>query len=171
MPPPAAAVLSAEQARLIEGPVNIMVGTCGVLRRPHVARAIGCCVGHDRRMVSVLLQADTAVNVLDDLAANGRIAVVFTEPLSNRSLQLKGAGVRIEPAGPGGGQLAQIWGHAYTRQIAGIAPPSWTPARLFAALVPPSAEALVAVSFTPQSIFEQSPGPSAGQALSGAAQD
>ncbi|TFZ04949.1 hypothetical protein [Ramlibacter rhizophilus] len=163
MSAPGAAVLSVDQARMVQGPVSIMLGSCGPLRRPHVARGIGCCVSADRGTVSVLVQPSAAAQVVDDVRANGRLAVVFTEPISHRSLQLKGSNARLEPAGGGGRELAQIWAGGYAREVVDLAPPTWTPQRLIAALVPANPDDLAVLVFTPDAIFDQTPGPRAGE--------
>lgn len=167
--PGAPIVLTVEQTRLLQGPVSIMVSSCGPLRRPHVARGIGCCVGADRSGVAVLVQASAAVQVLDDICSTGKVAVVFSEPLSNRSLQLKGHDARIESIGPAGLELAQAWARSYAREIECRTPPAWTAARLAGALVPPSAQELALIAFTPQALFDQTPGPHAGERLEEAA--
>jgi hypothetical protein len=167
--PEAAIVFTAEQIRLLQGPVSIMVSTCGPLRRPHVARGIGCCVAADRSGVAVLVQAAAAGQVIDDIRSTGRVAVVFSEPLSNRSLQLKARDARIESIGAAGLELAQAWARGYARQIDCRTPPTWTADRLAAALVPSAAGDLALIAFTPDALFDQTPGPRAGERMPAAA--
>ncbi|MEJ7930114.1 pyridoxamine 5'-phosphate oxidase family protein [Ramlibacter sp. AN1015] len=158
-------LFDAAQAQWMQGPLSILVGTCGPMRRPHVARAVGCCVGRDGASLAVLLQASTAEGTLDDLRTDGRIAVVFSDPFDHRSLQVKGGGVHIEPAGAGGAELAQLWIRSFARRLAGGVPAHWTPqamADTFLTRVPGD---LVSVRFVPDTIFDQTPGPAAGAAL------
>lgn len=162
-------VLTAEQARHVQGPVNMMLSTCGPLGRPQVTRGIGCRVLPDQRTMSVLVHAAAATRVLEDVRANGRVAVVFTDPPSNRSLQVKSDDARVEPVGAAGAELARIWANGYARRIATLSHPAWTPQNLAAALIPP-ADDMACIVFQPVAIFDQTPGPAAGQALN-ASQD
>jgi hypothetical protein len=75
---------------LMHGRVSILVASRDADHRPHVMRAIGCRVRNDRRRVTVMLCSRTSAPVLADLRANGAIAVVFSEPSTHRSVQLKG---------------------------------------------------------------------------------
>ena len=54
-------------------------------------RGCGCRVSRDRRRVTVLFDRTRSDHVLDDFVANGRIAVVFSQPSTHQTIQLKGA--------------------------------------------------------------------------------
>ncbi|MBL0418781.1 pyridoxamine 5'-phosphate oxidase family protein [Ramlibacter sp. AW1] len=157
--------LSAEQAHWVQGPLSVVVGTCGSVGRPHAARAVGCCVSPDRGSVTVVLQASTATQSLDDLRSDRRIAVVFSDPLTHHSLQVKGTAERIEPAGPAGRELSQLWVRAFAHRLKGTVPDTWTPEALAGVMLTGAADDLFFVTVRLRAIFDQTPGPAAGAAV------
>jgi len=96
-----------EHAALIEHRVSIMVGSRDAGLRPHLLRAVGCRLSADRRRATLLVPERSSGEVLSDLRDNGRIAVVFSQPTSNRTLQLKGNDASIAPCGPHDAALAE----------------------------------------------------------------
>lgn len=152
-----------EQAELIGRRVSIIVGGRDAAHRAHLMRAVGCRLSEDRRRVTVFLAASAARQLLDDLRANGLIATVFCEPTSNRALQLKGSDATVAPIEAGDAQFAQAYLRRFAEEIGELG---------FAANVAHTAlghvpSDLVAVHFTPETAFEQTPGPKAGEALGG----
>jgi Pyridoxamine 5'-phosphate oxidase len=165
VPAPAPAALAADQAQWIQGPLSISVGTCGELGRPHVTRAVGCCVDGDRSVISILLQASTATHSLDDLRRNGRVGVVFCDPATNRSLQIKGHAQRITPAGAGGHELAQLWVRGFGRSVASRAGGYLAADTVVRAMLTTVEDDLVLVTIALNTVFDQTPGPAAGCAV------
>ena len=94
-PPPSP--IGPEQAALLEGHVSMIVGSRDDQLRPHVTRALGCRLDADRRRATVLLPRDAGAQVIADLQANGRIAVVASQPTTNRTLQIKGSDATLRP--------------------------------------------------------------------------
>jgi hypothetical protein len=87
--------LDADHAAFIQGAVSVVVSSRNSQHVPDVVRGCGCRVTRDRRRVTVLVEAARAGSVLDDIAANGLIAVVFSQPSTHRTIQLKGSDARI----------------------------------------------------------------------------
>ena len=73
----------------LESGVAIQVGTASDAGKPHAVNAWGARVNADGSM-SVFIEAKRASRPLANLAANPRIAVVFGDPITYRSVQLKG---------------------------------------------------------------------------------
>jgi hypothetical protein len=146
-----------EHAALVEHRVSIMVGSRDAGLRPHLLRAVGCRLSADRRRATLLVPEAGAGEVLNDLRENGRIAVVFSQPTSNRTLQLKGGDATIGPCGPDDAALADRYVQGFVEEIGRLG----FDARL-AHTILSRGEALVAVHFTIDEAFEQTPGPSAG---------
>lgn len=157
-PPPSP--IGPEQAALMARPVSVIVGSRDAQLRPHVMRAVGCRLSADRRRITVLLARAGSAQVLADLQANGRIAVVFSEPSSHHTLQVKGHDAEVAPCGPDDAALAQRYCREFTDEIGRLG---------FAAEVAQTLlrhdEDLLAVSFTPCEAYDQTPGPQAGQPL------
>lgn len=160
MSPPPPSPLGPEQAALIGRRVSIIVGSCGRDRQPHVMQAVGCRVSSDRRRVTVLLSTKGASEVLDDLRDNGLIAVVFSEPSTDQTVQIKGIDAEVAPCEARDLELAAHHLRRFSDEIGQLGFP---PAVAQTMLSP--GDELAAVHFTVAAAFEQTPGPTAGQAM------
>lgn len=158
---PAAPTLTAEQIAFVCGPCSIYAAAFDAERRPAMSRALGCEVGSDRRSLTVLLHPRQAAAVLAYAAQSGRIAVVFSDTLTNQTLQLKGEDARCVEASPD----AQATVLAHIESFIGQVEPLGFGRQLTHGLVRGSPEAAVALQFTISSAFEQTPGPAAGARL------
>ncbi len=127
---------------------------------PSVTRALGCRLSADRRRVTVLVAASQAGALLEDVAATGAIAAVFSQPSTHRTIQIKGSDARIEPATPGDSQGIEARAAALVADMT----PLYTESFVRTVFAHDPAD-LVAVSFTPATAFEQTPGPQAGRRL------
>jgi hypothetical protein len=152
--------LDADHAAFIQGAVSVVVSSRNSQHVPDVVRGCGCRVTRDRRRVTVLVEAARAGSVLDDIAANGLIAVVFSQPSTHRTIQLKGSDARVARVTGADRVIAQRHLQAWVQdlQLIGYAAD-------FARTVRGEAPDLVAVTFTLASAFLQTPGPAAGTRL------
>ena len=156
----APALIGDEQAALINRRVSIIVGSRDAGLRPHVMRAVGCRLSDDRRRATLLVPQRGGAEVLNDVRGNGRIAVVFSEPSSNRTVQLKGHDATVVPCGPDDAALAERYVQGFLAEIGKLG----FGADLAQTILSRD-ETLVAVQFTIAEAFEQTPGPSAGEPL------
>jgi hypothetical protein len=161
MSPPPALSLGPEQIALIRRRVSIIVASRDAGQRPHLMRAMGCRLSDDLRELTVFLATSSSQQVLADLRANGLIAVVFTEPSSNLALQLKGRDASVRPVVPDDHALVQTYVRRFADEVGQLGFAEQVAHTMFAH----APEELVAVHFTPESAFEQTPGPKAGEAL------
>src|SRR5215472_3171982 len=83
-----------ELKTFLEAPVSVMVGTRDSRLVPEITRAWGPRVSEDRRHVSLCVPLATSQKTLDNLEANGKIAVAFCLPTNYRTIQLKGQHVK-----------------------------------------------------------------------------
>jgi hypothetical protein len=159
-----ASPIGPEQVALLARRVSIIVGTRDAALRPHLMRAVGARLSDDRRRVTVLLPQAGSADVLADLRANGRIAVVFSEPSSHQTLQVKGDDANVTACGPDDRALAARTLEGFVGEIAtlGFAPE-------VAHTILGHDDDIVAVHFTIAEAFEQTPGPAAGERLPPAA--
>lgn len=148
------------QVALMTGQVSIIVASGDARRQPHLMRAAGCRVWPDRRRVTLLMPEASSQPVLDDLRANGRLAVVFSQPSTNRTLQLKGDDAQIAPCGPDDAALAAAYLRGFVDEVGQLGFPA-----LVAHTIVGLGEPQVAVHFTIAAAFDQTPGPAAGAAL------
>lgn len=160
-----APLIGAEQAAFVCGGVGMSAATCRPGALPNIARATGCRVSADRRVATILLAATPGAALLDDIRRTGSIAVVFTQPSTHRTLQLKGCDARIMPLEPGDHDLVERYVRAFA---ADVAPFGFSEAYM-RALVACAPEDLVGVQFTIAAAFSQTPGPRAGEPLAAGA--
>jgi hypothetical protein len=156
-----AARLSPEDAAFIEGGVSIHAAARNAANDTTVARAIGCRVSADRQRVTIFLSAVQAAALLADVRANGAIAVVFSQPSSHRTIQLKGDDAEVVPSMT---DDPHLWSTYRARLAAAVQPLGFSDAFVRAMLSPASGD-VVAVAFTPSAAFQQTPGPKAGAPL------
>lgn len=156
----APAVIDAEHARFLEGAVSIIVASRNAANQPELVRAQGCRVARDRRRVRLFLALAQATALVGDVRQNGLVAVVFTEPGTHRSLQLKGEAARIVRLRPDEGARMAAYRDAMVLQLGkgGVSE------ALTRALLDPMDET-VALEFVPTHAFVQTPGPGAGRPL------
>jgi hypothetical protein len=154
-------VLDEEHAAFIQKGTSVIICSRNPENSTEVARGCGCRVSDDRRRVVVLLERSRTQSMLEDFAANGMIAVVFSQPSTHRTIQLKGTDAR--PTRVNAGDLELIRRHT-DEWIEELAKLGYT--REFArAMHGEPRDDLVAIAFTPTAAFQQTPGPQAGKRL------
>jgi hypothetical protein len=148
-------------AAFLASRISVQVASCDEQGFTTLVRALGARVAADRQRVTVLLARAQAAPLLPMLRANGKIAVVFSHPVSHRTVQLKGRDAAIEAATPADeAELAP-----YAAAMAGHLATYDVPEAFARALVSCTPGELLAVSFTPCEAYGQTPGPRAGECL------
>ena len=94
--PSPTSLLSPEHIAMIDKGVSAIVSTCDAHLRPSIMRAMGSSITPDGGSVTVFLSRRQSCQLLLDLAATGRVAVVFSEPLSHQTVQVKASQMRLE---------------------------------------------------------------------------
>lgn len=160
-----APLFDTEHAAFMQGGVSITVAACDRANIPAQTRALGCRIAADRRSVTVFVSALQAAQVIECLRDHAAIAVVFSEPSTHRTVQLKGGGATVGELADGDLQRMADYRTAFGREIA---PHGFDETRVHTLLAYPANE-IVTLSFTPTSAFSQTPGPKAGEPLRSAA--
>jgi len=155
-----AALLDAELAGFIQGGVSVVVASRNADLVTDVVRGCGCRVARDRRQVTVLVEAVRGCTLLDDIAANGMIAVVFSQPSSHRTIQLKGSDAHVVAVTAADRAAATRHHEQWCADLRSIGY-----SREFADVLHGRPARLAAIRFTPTAAFQQTPGPGAGQRL------
>lgn len=158
---PTAPPLADDHAAFVSGPVSIVAASRDARNVPSIGRAAGCVVAPERRSVAIFIAQAQAPQLVEDVAASGQIAVVYTRPSTNRSLQLKGTDARTRP--PTAAELAAV--ARYVEAFGGEITPLGHSMEQARTLFRHQEGDLVAVEFTPTSAFVQTPGPGAGAAV------
>ncbi len=154
-------LLTDDVVRFMQSGVSISVASRDVRRVPSLARAAGCRVAADHQQVTLFLLPRQARQLLADIVASGVLAVVFSSPSTNRTLQIKGRMPAVQEAAAGDMAAAARHRDDFAN---GIIPLGYAHDLAFAVHCHDMAD-MVAVTFFPTDIFEQTPGPKAGTRL------
>jgi hypothetical protein len=150
-----------EQLEFMRRGVSVIVASRDASLRPSVMRAVGSDVAADGGTVTVFIARSQARQLLQDIAATGQLAVVFSEPSTHRSLQLKGAKAALRNATHADEPLLARYVASMENELTQVhIPPAITRAMLAHRI-----DDVVAVSFEPAHGFDQTPGPRAGTDL------
>lgn len=157
-------LISDELRAFLEGPVSVIVGTRDSRLAPEITRAWGPRVAEDRRRVSLCVPLATSRRTLDNLEGNGEIAVTFSLPSNYRTFQLKGR--HAASGDPDRTDLAAVERHrdAFATINDSLGQPRQYVEAFWRAEIETSA-ALVRITFVPEQVFDQTPGPGAGRSL------
>lgn len=150
----------ADRAAFMQSGVSISLGARDGHLRPSVTRGLGCRVLPDGE-VRVYVDAPLSQDLLRDVGGTGKVAVVFSDIVSHRTLQVKAADARVQVPDPDDQQAIEAYVDRFTAVVVALDYPDSVPRALLAS--DPATRAVVA--FHPQEGFEQTPGPQAGQRL------
>ena len=158
-PPPAVKVPD-DLVPLLEGLVAIHVATRDAELVPDEVMASAALLEPDGRRLTVYLPDATAAASLANLRGNGAIAVVLSQPLTHRTVQLKGRAETIRPAREDEREEVLRRAASFDAEVEAIGLPP--------AVVRRRAKwPCQAVTFPVAEAYEQSPGPRAGEPIGG----
>ena len=150
--------IAPELASHVEGGIAIVVATRDADMRPQIARAWGTGVADDGSALTICVTAAEGSRTLDNLRANGAIALTFSSPTTYRTVQAKGVVTDLRE--PGDRDLArrdeQFEDFLDEGEQVGIE------RRLARRLARGEA---IAVTVAVHELYEQTPGPGAGTRL------
>jgi len=151
-------MLPEEIAEFLASGLSLNVATASRDLEPHGTRAFAAIVEPGREHVAVFVHASAAPALLRDLEQNPRIALTFGRPADHRTGQVKGAftGSRKAKATERAEVERQTEGFFRSLEFIGIS------RALMAGWNPWPA---VALRFRADEVFEQTPGPGAGDPL------
>jgi hypothetical protein len=142
----------------LESGVAICVGTADPAGKPNVIMGWGPRVEAEGACFSVFLDAARAAVALANIEATDRIAVTLADPVSYRSVQLKGRGARAFPAGDADQAWVQRHREAFAVTTALVGDPPAAIRNLWM-------KEVLRVEFQVDAAFDQTPGPEAGRQL------
>ncbi|MCZ7686629.1 MAG: hypothetical protein M5U28_50925 [Sandaracinaceae bacterium] len=153
--------LSADVVAFLRGSVSIVAASSGADGLPDLARAVGCRVRADRGRVTVLVASSQSSGLLESVRLTRRVAVVFTQPSTHRALQLKADDAVVEARGEDDARLVAAYQAAMVPELAKVGFGEDFARAMFGA----APDDLVAIGFSPAAVFEQTPGPRAGERI------
>jgi hypothetical protein len=143
----------------IHGGVAVGVATRDDDLRPEFARGWGPEVSADSRLLRLCVAAPEGSRVRANLERNGAVAVGFSPPTIARAVQVKGIAVRVGE--PEAADLERVERHVrlFVAEAERVGAPAELSRRMFVGT------GLVAVQFSIDEVFDQTPGPTAGRHL------
>jgi hypothetical protein len=141
--------------------VSVIVGSCSPDFVPSVMRAVGCHVRAQGDLITIFLNRPQSTQLLRDVASTRRLAVVFSEPSSHRTVQIKADNARLREARQDDRPALVRYLKAMQIELGRI---GFGP-EFAAAMLAHRLEDLTAIEFVPLQAFDQTPGPRAGEAL------
>jgi hypothetical protein len=151
-----------ETAEFIQHFVSINVASRNLDYRPAVARAAGCRIDEDRTHLTVYVDQSSNRQLLENLRANGCLAVVFSRPSSHRTIQFKGNDATLEKVNEADLQQIRDYLETFRQELRDIG----FPEPFYQAILPPAAHSYVGIRFSAERAYSQTPGPDAGKKLS-----
>ncbi len=146
-------------AAFVRGPVTLVLGARDRDNLASVVYCRGCRPDAARGTVTVFVSRAQAVDVLANVRAFPSVALVVCRPTTFRTLQLKGSDASIEPLADGDAARVAAYIEMIVAELAQVGDdPDWSRTAFSY-----EASDLVAVTFTPTSVFVQTPGPNAGE--------
>ena len=158
-------LLSPEHIAMIDKGVSAIVASRNAARRPSLMRAVGTGISPDGARITVFVASSQSRQLLQDVAATGCIAVVFSEPLSHRTVQVKAHEAELRAATEADVPLLQRYLASMEYEVGCVG----YDAPFVRAMLGFRLDDVVAISFSPAEAFDQTPGPKAGTALPAAA--
>jgi hypothetical protein len=126
-----------------------------------MARCLGCRVSTDRKLVTLLVPKSRSRELLEALTLTHQIAVVFSEPSTHRTIQLKGTDAVAAQVQKKDASLSKSYADAF---VAEVCPLGYSEGPIRALVTCDDAD-LQAITFHPCNAFLQTPGPRAGEPL------
>ncbi len=148
----------------IQSGVSITLAGCAPGHMPSMSRGFACKPLENGERIGIVLPRTQAAEALENIRLTGRVAVAFSQPTTNRTLQLKGTDACIVAFDPRDEPLIRKHVDDFVPEAVALG----TPEEMVRALLSYRAEDLVMVSFTPSTGFDQTPGPKAGHPLTAA---
>jgi hypothetical protein len=145
--------------------VSVNVASRDAALRPSLMRAMASDVSADGRRITLFLARSQSAQLLQDVASTGRLAVVFSEPATHLSVQVKAMAAQLRPATEADRPVLERYLASMEIELSRVR----IPAELTRALLAWRLDDLVAVAFTPHEAYDQTPGAKSGNLLAGAA--
>lgn len=145
---------------LLEGLVAIHVATRDASLVPDEVMAAAALLDAEGKRLTVYLPVATSTTSLANLRENGAIAVVLSQPLTHRTVQLKGRAETVRPARDEEREAVERGAAGFDAEVETIGlPPAVVRRR--------TRWPCHAVTFVVAEAYEQTPGPRAGEPMAG----
>jgi hypothetical protein len=147
--------------RFLDRSLSVNVATSDRDGRPLVARAVAARVSPGGERLTVLIDGRANADLVAAVAGSGRLAVVFTDPSTHRSIQIKDDSATVAAPTAEEAVLPGPYIDGFAAELAGM---GFTEAFVRAVMDFDPAD-LVALHLDPAEVFDQTPGPKAGERI------
>jgi hypothetical protein len=154
------AVIPARVVEFLRGPSIMHVGTRDGSLRPAHSHVTGAIVDDDLRTVTFFVTEQRAKRVLSDLENNGRVTLTAAQA-THEAYQLKGSYVSSHPATEAEYAFQDAYRNKLWPGLAQVFPEEVVKPMVLGTAYRPS----VAITFRVEHVFQQTPGPGAGEEL------
>lgn len=154
-------IIPSEVIESLQGGLSLLVASCGRDGRPACTRGVGLRIWPDRQHVTLFLAIATAKPVSEQLLVRPSIAFVISRPSDYRTVQMKGTVVAQRDAAESDRALVSEYVRAFADQVDDLGVPRQIGLRI-------AHWPCLALDVRVSEIFVQTPGPGAGEPLSGA---
>lgn len=155
-------MISEVHAQFLLSPITVQVAARDERNIPTVMRGVGCRLTADRQRIDIFLRARQCPDLIANLRQNQMIAVTITRPSTHQSIQFKGSNAIFRTPETGDRAVVEAHAAAFLHELLELGYPRELMAT---ALLPGWTDDILVVSFTPDAVFEQTPGRNAGQQL------
>lgn len=152
-------VLSPELVAFLESGVSLSAASRNRRLLPSVSRVLACRVLADSGRIQLWLARSHSEQLLRDCLDCDRIALVASDPPTHRTWQIKGDEVTECVVAEDDAQRVR----QHVREFASVITTLEFAPTFGHALYQHKVDELVSLSFVPRELFEQTPGPRAGQ--------
>lgn len=156
-------MLDSDNSTFIQTGVSISVAASRQDRFPSMSRGMGCKLLDGGKKLAVFLRRSQSADLLENIRCSGKVANVFSLPSSNRTLQLKGVDAQVLPFDPADLPIVENHISDFLQEVLPVGLPEAVVRALFSYTV----DDLVTLVYSPCAAFSQTPGPRAGEPLSG----
>jgi hypothetical protein len=158
-PPAQAFRLAAPDVAFIESGVSIIAAAQALDGSPAIARAIGARVDAERGRVRLYLRRQDAEALLVGAATHSLATAMFSRPSTTESIQVKGDGAAVETPTAEDDAARRRYLPAMIAELM----PLGFDASYVCCLASDHGSPLAILSFAPRVVFDQTPGPRAGE--------
>lgn len=152
-------MISRDLETFLQSGISVLVGTRDRDLLPECIRGVGARVAAGGTELTVFVPAATASRTLQNVADNGRIAVCFGRPRDHRTIQIKGAVLAVADADDDGDRACiERWREGIARELGWVGVPGGIVRRI-------AHWPACAIRLQVEAVFEQTPGPGAGDPL------
>lgn len=158
---PSPVLIPPQLAEAYGGGISILVGTRDANLAPDASKGIGVVVHPDRHRLTIFVSTLACEQCIANARDNGMIAVAFSSALDHQTTQVKGKVIEVRDATEAEREIIERYKIALTEVLAvtGLSRAVIRGVRTWPA---------TAITFEVHEIYQQTPGPGAGEPLQAA---